>query len=267
MSDSDILAFYENLAADYENIFADWRASVRRQGRLLNGIICDALGVRPEAVLDCACGIGTQAIGLALHGYTVHATDISPAPVALARQYAAELGASLGFGVADMRQLDEQVAGSFDVVIACDNAIPHLLTDEDLRAGLQGTRRKLKPGGLLVLTLRDYDALHNSKPRSFEPAVYDGAEGRRVVFQIWQWAADGKSYSMTLFIMQETDEGWETKTFTTPYRALLRVELESALLTAGFEDIRWLMPDESGYYQPVVTARTPQTTGYQEVSG
>ena len=40
------------------------------------------------------------------------------------------------------------------------------------------------------------------------------------------------------------------------YRALLREELSDILDKVGFSDIRWLMPEESGYYQPIVTARS-----------
>ncbi|MCP4527901.1 MAG: class I SAM-dependent methyltransferase, partial [Aestuariibacter sp.] len=33
-----------------------------------------------------------------------------------------------------------------------------------------------------------------------------------------------------------------------------RNELNEVLRTAGLTDIRWHMPDDSGYYQPIVTA-------------
>ena len=37
--------------------------------------------------------------------------------------------------------------------------------------------------------------------------------------------------------------------------AVLRDELHDMLEEAGFSDIDWKMPAESGYYQPIVTAR------------
>ena len=69
--------FYDQLAAEYHLIFADWRESVRRQGEILDGPILGELGDAPQSVLDCTCGIGTQVIGLALHGHVVCGTDIS----------------------------------------------------------------------------------------------------------------------------------------------------------------------------------------------
>ena len=40
------------------------------------------------------------------------------------------------------------------------------------------------------------------------------------------------------------------------YRALRRRELTSALEHAGFTNVAWLMPKDTGFYQPVVTARS-----------
>jgi hypothetical protein len=43
--------------------------------------------------------------------------------------------------------------------------------------------------------------------------------------------------------------------FVSKYRSLSREELLASLRESGFEQIRWLMPHESGFYQPLVWAR------------
>ncbi|EPX65405.1 hypothetical protein D187_000831 [Cystobacter fuscus DSM 2262] len=48
---------------------------------------------------------------------------------------------------------------------------------------------------------------------------------------------------------------WETSQHGTVYRALRRAELDAALGAAGFTHLRWHLPEESGFYQPVVIAR------------
>ena len=133
MSNS-VLDFYNRLAGDYHLIFEDWDTSVKRQGKVLDRIIQSQLGISRNnlSVLDCSCGIGTQAIGLALLGYNVHATDLSPKAVSRAEREAVRLGANLTFGVADFRTLNDQIKGDFDVIISCDNSLPHLLDDRDL---------------------------------------------------------------------------------------------------------------------------------------
>jgi SAM-dependent methyltransferase len=249
------LQFYQSLASDYHLIFADWQRSVRWHGEVLDEIIRASLGGPPDSLLDCTCGIGTQAIGLALRGYTVHATDLSPAAVERARREAASLGASLTFGVADLRTLATQVPGTFEVVIACDNALPHLLGDEDLSEAVRNIYAKLQTDGLFLASIRDYDQLRAEKPRSTSPRVFDDPGGRRIAFQVWDWSEDGSTYLVHLFILREGEGDWQVKHFATHYRALLRHELSRTLREAGFTEIEWQMPAESGYYQPVVKAR------------
>jgi hypothetical protein len=132
--------------------------------------------------------------------------------------------------------------------------VPHLLTDADLRRAAENMRAKLRAGGLLLISIRDYDYLVRERPRSFAPQVYDLPGGQRVVFQVWDWAAEGPTYTLTLFILQQSGGDWTINHHTTTYRALQRAELGAALAAAGFTDIRWHMPQDTGYYQPVVTA-------------
>ena len=48
---------------------------------------------------------------------------------------------------------------------------------------------------------------------------------------------------------------WRVAERTTTYRALSRAALSDALRRGGFEDVVWQMPQETGFYQPVVAAR------------
>jgi SAM-dependent methyltransferase len=254
--DDSTLQFYDGLSGDYHLLFEDWPQSVRRQGGVLDRLLRRLLGDRPLAILDCCCGIGTQAIGLALLGHRVHATDLSPAAVGRAAREAAAFGATLTFGVADVRTLAEQVEGSFDAVLACDNSLPHLLADDDLRRGVAGMAARLRPGGALLATTRDYDALVRERPAS-TPVRVIGGPPRRVTCQVWDWSADGRGYRVHQFILKEEEGDWRMAHHVGEYRALLRDELAAALRQAGLGEVRWHTPEESGYYQPVVTARKP----------
>jgi SAM-dependent methyltransferase len=250
-----VAQFYDQLAPDYHYIFADWKQSVQRQAGNLSNLIESRKGAPPLTLLDCTCGIGTQAIGLALRGFTVHATDLSPEAVERARREAANFGVSLTFGVADLLQLDIQVAGAFDVVLSCDNALAHFLADDDLLTALRNMAAKTAPDGLLLASIRDYDRLLQEKPRSTQPQVLDTPDGRRITFQVWDWLGNGNSYMLHHYTVKQSGDGWETSSRVTPLRAWRRAELSLLLRQAGFDDIQWHMPDECGYYQPIVTAR------------
>jgi SAM-dependent methyltransferase len=246
---------YEALSASYDLIYADWRGSIRRQCDALDRLIRAELGTGPLSVLDASCGIGTQAIGLARLGYRVHGADVSPAQVERARCEAVAAGVTVPFAVADMRQLESRIEGRFDVVLSADNAVAHLLTEEDLALAARSMRERLCDGGLLVVTTRDYDALLREKPRASTPGVFDGPEGRRIVFHVFDWDREGDSYRTNIFLLRQSGDGWTTLHWSACSRAWRRGEIDRALSAAGFAGTRWSMPEESGFFQPLVTAR------------
>lgn len=165
---------------------------------------------------------------------------------------AARLGASITTGAADFRTLAEQVTGRFDAVIAFDNALPHLVEDGDLRAAARSFAAKVAPGGVFLASIRDYDRLRADRPTFEGLRLLDGPEGRRIVFQMWDWDDGGAAYTVNQFILRESGGGWSTEHFRTRYRALTRDELGGFLSEASFADIRWNMDE---FYQPVVIAR------------
>jgi len=75
---SDSTQAYDEFAAHYDHIFESWEASIVRQASVLGGILQHECGDRqPIRVLDCACGIGTQSLGLAMKGFDVQGCDIT----------------------------------------------------------------------------------------------------------------------------------------------------------------------------------------------
>ncbi|MGF1610946.1 MAG: class I SAM-dependent methyltransferase [Kiloniellales bacterium] len=251
----EVTRFYDDLSAYYHLLFADWGAAVLRQGAAIDALIAARLAPGPKPVLDSACGIGTQAIGLALRGHAVTGSDLSPAAVARARREAERFGVAADFTVADLRRLSREIERRFTVALAFDNSLPHLLSDGDLAAALRELAAMLEPGGLFLASLRDYDALAAERPTATPVQVIDDAEGRRVLFQLWDWERDGSGYQVTQYILRHESDGIADLAFTSRYRALRRRELERALTEAGFSGVEWIEPSEEGYYQPVIAAR------------
>jgi SAM-dependent methyltransferase len=174
-----VRAFYDGLAADYDLIFADWDAAIARQAALFDRLIRANLGGAAKDLLDCACGIGTQALGLAALGYRVTASDISPVAIARAGHEARRRQLAVRLVVADMRALDRLVPGTFDVVLAADNALPHLLSDDDLAQAIRRSRAKLRPDGLFIASIRDYDEYQRTWARVRVPAAPPDPHRRR----------------------------------------------------------------------------------------
>ena len=248
-----IVSFYSPLAEHYHLIFEDWDQAIDRQAKILNPLLASELREGPLKILDCACGIGTQAIGFAACGHQVVASDLSPAAVARATTEAAQRGRHISFHVSDMTSLAEIESRDFDVVATLDNALPHL-SPAELRRALAAIASKLKPNGLFIASVRDYAALMPQRPAVQGPVFY-GIEGsRRIVLQVWDWI-DDTSYTLHHYITRQSGDDWINHHFVSEYRCLLWDELASGLQSVGFEQMRWLTPSESGYYQPLVLAR------------
>ena len=251
---ADCTQSYDEFAAHYDQIFENWEASIVRQATVLGGILHHECGdSRPIRVLDCACGIGTQSLGLAMAGFDITGCDVSPGAIQRACSEASERGLNVPFSVANMVQLSVIPKSSFDAVICIDNSLPHLQSDEELLQAAQQAHAKLRPGGSFIGSMRDYDRLVVDRPTTQGPSFYLDNDSRRIVFQIWDWL-DERRYRFHLYITRTTESAWQTFHFTSTYRAVLRSELQRILEEAGFINIRWLSPSDSGFYQPIFIA-------------
>jgi len=251
---ADMAQPYDQLAGHYDQIFENWEESIVRQATALSKILHNECGHRlPIRVLDCACGIGTQSIGLAMKGFDIEGCDISPGAIQRARLEASNRGLSVPFAVANMLQLSSIPRSCFDAVICIDNSLAHLESDGQLLQAAQQAYGKLRVGGSFIGSIRDYDRLVIERPTMQGPSFFSDNGRRRIVFQIWDWL-DERRYRFHLYITRSTESEWQTVHFSSTYRTVLRSELDDILNRAGFTDVRWLLPADSGFYQPIFVA-------------
>jgi glycine/sarcosine N-methyltransferase len=187
---SSTVEFYDGLAPVYHLVYGDrWDEAVERQGAALQRII---RAERPAAadVLDCSCGIGTQAIGLARRGL----------------------------------------------------------------AALAAMRAKLRRGGLLLVSVRDYDRALAERPATAPPLIVDGPP-RRVVVRLHDWdGPDSPLYTVRFLILTERDGAWTVDHHAARYRAITRDALTTLVRAAGFTEPVWRDGPSAGFHQPVLTA-------------
>jgi glycine/sarcosine N-methyltransferase len=246
--------FYDAMAEHYHLIFQDWEASMRRQGEVIASFLRRPAQAGP--ILDCACGIGTQSLALAKLGFHVDASDLSASEAARAEREAYARGLPIRVWVDDMRTLEKAPPGHYGAVLCMDNALPHLDSDADINMALRAMGARLRSGGLLVLSLRDYGPLIREHPSSMQPSFFSDDGKRRIVFQVWDWL-DDRRYTVHLYISRQTDQAREDYHFVGQYRAISPEEVVSLLVSAGFTDVRVRPPMDTGYYQPIVTAIAP----------
>ena len=244
----DVRGFYDALAPWYHLVYQDWEVSVARQGQALASLLASEGRSPSQDVLDAAVGIGTQALGLATRGFQVTGSDISPVAVHRAGDEAARVGIQMHRIIADMRALPVRSA-TFDAVIACDNALPHLLSEDEIHQALQECLRCLRPNGSCVISMRDYGAPPPSgtvETKDYGDRVWSGRPCR--LSQTWRW--HGAFYDVA-FELVTTDSAEEVVARTPPttYFAIGTERVAMLMERAGFTRVRRI---DGCLFQPVL---------------
>ena len=152
---------YDTIAGVYEYHVPDALLSPRGSANAFAQYV--APGAR---VLDCACGIGTLAVGLALRGHDVVATDASEAMVARTARLAAANDAPVDASVCPWEDLPARDwEEDFDIVLCVGNSLAHAIGRDGRRAALQAMAGCLRAGGLLVVTSRTWEQVRAAGSR------------------------------------------------------------------------------------------------------
>jgi SAM-dependent methyltransferase len=244
-----IESYYNQLAPFYRYLFLDWEKSVVWHAQVLDSIIREFFGPQVHRILDAACGIGTQSIGLAQLGYQVTASDISATELELAGKEATIRSLSLQFAIADMRELRHVHQGMFDIVIACDNAIPHLLSEEDILSAFQQFYACTTEDGGCIISVRDYANMDLGGRKHYPRTVHQTPAGRVILFDIWEF--DGAYYDFTTYIVEDRGEA-VARTHVIRggrYYCVTIAALERLLGQAGFQRVAIV---REKYHQPIL---------------
>ena len=237
--------FYAGLAPFYHLIYADWNNSMSRQASMLDSIIREVWGHTSCSILDVSCGIGTQSIGLAKLGYEITASDLSSEAIERAEVEAKKQGLLLSLSVADMRNAFEHHGRQFDIVISCDNSIPHLLTDRDILTAFRQMYECTRPKGGCIISVRDYE---NEDRQGRSVKSYGIREENGIVYLLFQvWDFHGKIYDLSMYVVED-DGGAKCKThvFRSKNYAIGTSRLAELMQQAGFDAV-----GESGRLLPV----------------
>ena len=242
-------SFYDALAPYYKTIYRDWDASVERQANVLESVIREFFGEKVHTILDAACGIGTQAIGLAARGYELSASDISEAELELARRNAAQRGLEIQFRVADMRRVTQVYERKFDLVIACDNAIPHLLSDAEILGTFKEFYACTSPQGGCMFSVRDYAVMERGGKQIHPRTLHETPEARMLVVDVWEF--DGDCYDLSMYVITDRgSDGASTQVIRGGrYYCVSIARLEELLRQAGFPRVVTL---RDRFFQPLL---------------
>jgi SAM-dependent methyltransferase len=242
---------YGTLADVYDWLVTPELLTPEGSAAALDGLVELAPGAR---VLDCAAGTGTLAVGLALRGFDVVATDASEAMIARTRALAARHSVDLDARVCAWEDLGGPP--SFDAVFCVGNSIPHAEGQAGRRRAFAAMAGVLRPGGLFVVTSRNWELERAQGSRVNVSEELVERDGRRaLVVQSWT-IADGwdEMHTMEVVVALIGDDG-----AVTPHGERLRVwpfrheTLDEDLRAAGLEPASSTYDPDEGRY--LVTAR------------
>jgi len=245
--------FYSELAPLFHLVYPDWEASIQRQALSLDLLIRSQWGAATRNLLDVACGVGTQSLGLARLGYSVTASDLSPEAVDRARLEAKQRGLSIDVAIVDMQEAARHHPKPFDVVIACDNSVPHLLSDADILTAFTEFFACLRAGGGCIVSVRDYELgdLSSQQVKPFGMRVSNG-----VRWLLWQvWDPRPPLYDLTMYFVEDRGEPeCLARAMRSTYYAVGITKVVDLMRAAGFANVQRL---DGQFFQPLVIGTRP----------
>ncbi len=229
---------YDSLSSDYDR-FVNWPDRLAVE---MPFIEMQLQGAR--RVLDAACGTGMHAIALAQRGFIAAGADLSIGMIERARVNALAAKVEVRFAAAGFGELARAFGRSaddggsaFDAVLCLGNSLPHVLTLEDLHAALADFAACLRPGGLVLIQNRNFDAVLARRARWMEPQAHRQRESEWLFLRFYDFEPDGLLNFNIVTLRREGTGGWSQQVAATRLRPLVETELTAALAAAGFGDI------------------------------
>ncbi len=231
---------YQSLSRDYDR-FVNWKNRLAFEMPFITQQIAalQRSNTTPLRILDAACGTGMHAISLAGLGHTVSGADLVPQMVRVSRRNARDAGQKVDFRTASFGQLAQTFPNAgFDLLLCLGNSLPHLLSPEELSTALRDFAACLRPGGMMLLQNRNFDAVMAKKERWMDPQTHREGE-REWLFQRWyDFELSGLIRFNILTLARESDSDWKPHLTSTLLRPLLKEELTAKAASAGFTNIR-----------------------------
>jgi SAM-dependent methyltransferase len=230
---------YDQFASDYDR-FVNWMERLAVEMPFLEKQLA-ALpkpAGRSLQVLDAACGTAMHAVALARLGYEVSAADLSQPMIEKARINASAAGVDVKLKAVGFGSLASAFGNnSFDAVLCLGNSLPHVLSVADLKAALQDFAACLRPGGLLLIQNRNFDAVMMGKQRWMEPQAHSENGSEWIFFRYYDYLPDGLIDFNIVTATRDAQGNRTASVATTQLRPQLFKEMNETLLQVGFKEI------------------------------
>jgi SAM-dependent methyltransferase len=191
------------------------------------------------AVLDAACGTGVDGAALARRGFRVRAADGSEAMVKVAAERFRREGLAIPVQKCMWADLPDTIDERFDVVLCTGNALAHAAGRDAMVHALTGLRRMARPGGHVVIHLRNWEKLHAER-RVVQVANRVRTRGGRRCVMFYAWEVpdrlDQEHIAHIVFLFEDGDR-IEPHEYRVSLFPVTVVELRERLELAGLREV------------------------------
>lgn len=220
------MSSYERLAESYDVFTSDVNYSLWAD---YYESLFEKYNIKPELVLDLACGTGSLSIELAKRGYDMTSVDASEEMLSCAIEKSYELDGNRPLFLCQrMEELD--LYGTVDVAICALDSLNYLTEKELLFKAFDRLKYFVRPGGIVI-----FDVNTETKFKQMDGMSYIRDEEDH--FCAWSAEYDEKSRvcSMIMDIFDRNGKLWERSQEEHIERAHSDDEITSALESAEFK--------------------------------
>ena len=188
-------------------------------------------GLRPETVIDLACGTGSMTLELARRGYDLIAVDRSPEMLSQAMEKLGGCSPMPLLVCQDLEGLD--LYGTSDAAVCTLDGMNYIPGDR-LTTVFGRIRLFLNPGGLLV-----FDCLSEKALRAMDGQIF--LDEKDDVFCVWRAGYDDSERACSYFVDLFERDGsvWRRDSEEHVEYVHEADELKDALTACGYCDIRF----------------------------
>ena len=233
---------YDNFSQDYDR-FVNWEERLSIEMPFIQEQLQTIRSEtdRPLRILDAACGTGMHAIALAKEGNQVSGADISPEMIRKAQENAHFAQVDMDFKPAGFGDLEQAYQNSplhpFDALICLGNSLPHLLTTGGILAALMDMAACLRPGGMLMLQNRNFDAVMAEHNRWQGVQSYKEDREEWLFLRFYDFDPDGLITFNIIHLHKIENEPWGQSVSTIRLFPLKQEILLPLLVKAGFDQL------------------------------
>jgi glycine/sarcosine N-methyltransferase len=219
-----VAEFYDTLAPDYDAM-TGFEGRFAREEPFFRSLV-EKFSV--NTALDAGCGSGFHSLLLAQLGVKVTAVDVSAEMLHRLRKHALELDVQITTLQCRFQEIRESVPERQDAILCLGNSLAHILRTDGLGAAFRSFAGVLRPGGIVVLQLLNFERILARRDRI--QSVKES--GGKTYVRLYDY--DKRGIVFNIVTLERSQGGTKQRVASVRIRPWLRSEILTALKGAGF---------------------------------